>query len=46
VGLALILFQGRDMKHAVPFGPFLCAAALAYLFFGEDLLALLGALRG
>lgn len=40
IGLALILFKGKDMKYAVPFGPFLCLAALVYLFFGRDLVAL------
>jgi prepilin signal peptidase PulO-like enzyme (type II secretory pathway) len=28
------------MKYAVPFGPFLCMAAVLYLFFGDDLIAL------
>lgn len=46
VGLVLILFQGRDMKYAVPFGPFLCLAALTYLFFGDGLILLFEALRG
>jgi len=46
VGLVLILFQGRDMKYAVPFGPFLCMAALVYLFFGNSLILLFEALRG
>ena len=40
VGLAFILFKGKDMKYAVPFGPFLCIAAVVYLFFGGDLIAL------
>jgi leader peptidase (prepilin peptidase) / N-methyltransferase len=40
VGLAFILFKGKDMKYAVPFGPFLCLAAVVYLFFGDDLMAL------
>jgi leader peptidase (prepilin peptidase)/N-methyltransferase len=40
IGLALILLKGKDMKYAVPFGPFLCLAALVYLFFGRDLMAL------
>ncbi len=35
VGLAFILFKGKDMKYAVPFGPFLCMAAVTYLFFGN-----------
>jgi leader peptidase (prepilin peptidase) / N-methyltransferase len=40
VGLAFILFQGKDMKYAVPFGPFLCLAAVIYLFWGEGLISL------
>ena len=40
VGLAFILFKGKDMKYAVPFGPFLCMAAVVYLFFGGDLIEL------
>jgi len=46
VGLILIFFKGRDMKYAVPFGPFLCMAALVYLFFGNALILLFDALRG
>jgi leader peptidase (prepilin peptidase) / N-methyltransferase len=46
VGLAFIFFQGKDMKYAVPFGPFLCLAALVYLFFGNALILLFDALRG
>jgi leader peptidase (prepilin peptidase)/N-methyltransferase len=45
VGLALILWKGKDMRFAVPFGPFLCAAALLYLFFGSLLNDLLYAFR-
>ena len=45
VGLAFILFKGKDMKYAVPFGPFLCMAAILYLFFGGDLIALFLSLR-
>ncbi|MBN2439246.1 MAG: prepilin peptidase [Deltaproteobacteria bacterium] len=45
VGLALILFKGKDMKYAVPFGPFLCLAALIYLFFGNSLIRLFEAFR-
>jgi leader peptidase (prepilin peptidase)/N-methyltransferase len=45
VGLVFILFKGKDMKYAVPFGPFLCLAALVYLFFGNSLILLFDALR-
>lgn len=40
VGVAIILIKGKDMRYAVPFGPFLCAAAVLYLFFGTDLIGL------
>jgi leader peptidase (prepilin peptidase)/N-methyltransferase len=35
VGIAVILLNGKDMKYAIPFGPFLCAAGVVYLFFGD-----------
>jgi leader peptidase (prepilin peptidase)/N-methyltransferase len=38
VGLALIAFQGRDGKHALPLGTFLGAAGIAVLFSGDALL--------
>jgi leader peptidase (prepilin peptidase)/N-methyltransferase len=34
VGMTIMILKGRDMKYAVPFGPFLSAAAVAYLFAG------------
>jgi leader peptidase (prepilin peptidase)/N-methyltransferase len=34
VGVALVVGKGKDMRYAVPFGPFLCAAAILHLFFG------------
>ena len=37
VGVVLIAAQGRDMKYAVPFGPFLSMAAVMYPFFGWPL---------
>ena len=37
VGVVLILIKGKDMKYAVPFGPFLSAAAVMYLFVGKEL---------
>jgi leader peptidase (prepilin peptidase)/N-methyltransferase len=45
VGVALIMGKGRDMRYAVPFGPFLCAAAVAYLFFGDTLIGFFFSLR-
>ena len=37
VGVALILIKGKDMKYAVPFGPFLSIAAVMYLFVGREM---------
>ncbi len=36
VGVSMMIAKGRDMKYAVPFGPFLSMAAVAYLFFGRE----------
>jgi leader peptidase (prepilin peptidase)/N-methyltransferase len=36
VGFTLILIKKTDMKYAVPFGPFLAAAVVAYVFWGEE----------
>ena len=41
VGITVMLIKGKDLKYAVPFGPFLSLAALGYLFWGEGLLWLL-----
>lgn len=35
IGIAVMIIQKQDMKYAVPFGPFLSAAAVAYVFFGH-----------
>ncbi len=35
IGLVLMAAAGRNMKFAVPFGPFLSLGAIAYLFFGQ-----------
>ncbi len=37
VGIVLIMIKGKDMKYAVPFGPFLSIAAVMYLFVGVEL---------
>lgn len=34
VGIAWILMQGKNMKAAIPFGPFLSLGAIIYLFWG------------
>ncbi|MDI6743229.1 MAG: prepilin peptidase [Smithella sp.] len=41
VGLSLIIINKQDMKYAVPFGPFLAAAVVAYIFWGEQMTRLL-----
>lgn len=38
VGLLLALAGGGSMKSRLPFGPFLAAGAIAYLFFGPELI--------
>jgi len=35
VGITAMMIKKQDMKYAVPFGPFLSAAAVAYLFWGD-----------
>ncbi|MDD4240280.1 MAG: prepilin peptidase [Smithellaceae bacterium] len=35
VGIAAMIIKKKDMKYAVPFGPFLSAAAVAYIFWGD-----------
>lgn len=37
VGLTLMFFQGKNLKYAVPFGPFLSLGGVVYLFWGERL---------
>jgi leader peptidase (prepilin peptidase)/N-methyltransferase len=39
VGVGIMLATGRNMKLAVPFGPFLSAGAVIYVFFGPRLIA-------
>ena len=39
VGTVIILCKGRDMKYAVPFGPFLSLGALVTIAFGDFLIA-------
>lgn len=37
IGIAFILFFGRDRRLPIPFGPFLCAAGGVALLWGQDL---------
>jgi len=41
VGISAMIMKGQDMKYAVPFGPFLSIAAVAYLFVGADVMKFL-----
>ncbi len=41
VGITTIIIHKKDMKYAVPFGPFLSAAAVGYVFWGEAFMNLL-----
>ncbi len=38
MGVALILIWRKNTKYAIPFGPFLAAGGLVYLFFGQRLI--------
>jgi leader peptidase (prepilin peptidase)/N-methyltransferase len=35
IGITAMIINKQDTKYAVPFGPFLSAAAVAYLFWGD-----------
>jgi leader peptidase (prepilin peptidase) / N-methyltransferase len=37
VGIALIVFKGKDRQTAIPFGPYLAGAGLLSLYFGPSL---------
>ena len=39
VGITLMMVKGKDMKFAVPFGPFLSIGAITYIFFGQDIIS-------
>ncbi len=40
VGIAIIVFKGKDFKYAVPFGPFLSLGAVCALLYGDRLIRL------
>lgn len=46
VGMFFILFRRKNLKMALPFGPFLALGGYAALFWGEALLAWIGSLWG
>lgn len=37
VGITMMFFQKKDLKMAIPFGPFLAIGALIFLFWGDSL---------
>jgi len=41
IGIAAMIINKQDMKYAIPFGPFLSAAAVAYVFWGNAFMRLL-----
>ena len=38
-GILMIMALGRDKQLPIPFGPYLCGAALVYVFFGDSIIA-------
>jgi len=38
VGITIMLIKGKNMKFAIPFGPFLSIGAIAYVFFGSQII--------
>ena len=38
VGVSMMLFQKKDSKLAIPFGPYLAFGALLYIFYGRSLI--------
>ena len=38
VGGTVMLAKGKNMKFAVPFGPFLSIGAITYIFFGQEII--------
>lgn len=41
IGISMMIIYGKNLKYAVPFGPFLSIAAVAYIFLGEYLMGFL-----
>lgn len=38
VGITMMLIKNKNMKFAIPFGPFLSIGAIAYVFFGSQII--------
>jgi leader peptidase (prepilin peptidase) / N-methyltransferase len=41
IGIMTVIVQKRDFRYAIPYGPFLSIAGLAYLFIGEQFMIIL-----
>jgi len=39
VGITMMLIKKKNVKFAIPFGPFLSAGAIIYVFFGSSIIA-------
>jgi leader peptidase (prepilin peptidase) / N-methyltransferase len=37
-GMIVVLLKGKNLKFAIPFGPFLSIGAMSYVFFGEKII--------
>ena len=40
VGITVMIVKGKNMKFAVPFGPFLSIGAITYIFLGQEIIYL------
>ena len=38
IGGSVMLVKGKNMKFAIPFGPFLSIGAITYIFFGQEII--------
>ena len=38
IGVAAMLIKKKDRRYAIPFGPFLSLGAVAYLFYGQEII--------
>jgi leader peptidase (prepilin peptidase)/N-methyltransferase len=38
IGISMMLFQKKDSKLAIPFGPYLAFGAILYIFYGKPLI--------
>jgi leader peptidase (prepilin peptidase)/N-methyltransferase len=39
IGVIVMVVKGKDLKYAIPFGPFLSVGAALSLFYGENLIS-------